>query len=312
MKEAIVTWRWGSAFTAAHVNAWARNLRAWLRRDVPLICVTDDPSGITEAQCLPMLDWPGYKPPHRPDCWRRLRHFDPDWAPADRCLLIDLDALAVGDITPLLDGPEPFRIMLGSPSGAGGLVNPYNGSVWRVDRGMRPGVWSTLDPRSLDAMRDPRTGRGYHGSDQAWMAAILPDAPTWSPADGLVQARVCGDRPPEHATLLAYAGLGGPWRCTVSHREQSRAWQCYADGIREPSPEPAERALIVGYGDVWDDLREALDGWRLLPTTRVYALPETAQMMRGSVDAIPLTFHAARIDAERRNLPTIIVGHDMR
>jgi hypothetical protein len=151
-----------------------------------------------------------------PGCFTRLRLFNPAWAaeqgfePGDRVLVLDLDLVITGDLGPLFDGDEPFRILQG--------VNaanpcPYNGSVWRLDIGYRPDVWNDF---TLEAAR----GAPFFEfpDDQGWFWHMLPGAAAFGAADGIYAFKKpgwpSGDNLPKGARLVAFPGHRDPSQFT--------------------------------------------------------------------------------------------------
>lgn len=145
-------------------------------------------------------------------CFARLRLFDPAWCaergfePGDRVLVLDLDLIVTGDLAPLFDGPEPFAILQG--------VNasnpcPYNGSVWRLDIGHRPDVWSDFSLEAAAAVPHDR-----FPDDQAWFAAKLPDAGAFGPETGVYAYQKPGwprgEALPKGARIVAFPGWRDP------------------------------------------------------------------------------------------------------
>lgn len=147
-----------------------------------------------------------------PGCFARLRLFDPAWCerqglePGDRVLVLDLDLIVTGDLAPLFADDAPFRILTG--------VNasnpcPYNGSVWRLDVGHRPDVWSDF---SLEAVA--KVPHDKFPDDQAWFAAKIPGAAAYGPADGVYAFHKPGwprgEALPKGARIVAFPGWRDP------------------------------------------------------------------------------------------------------
>jgi hypothetical protein len=151
-----------------------------------------------------------------PGCFTRLRLFDPAWCaaqglePSDRVLVLDLDLIVTGDLAPLFAGAEPFKILQG--------VNasnpcPYNGSVWRLDIGYRPDVWTGF---SLEAAA--KVPHDKFPDDQAWFAHTLPDAGKFTSEDGVYAFHKPGwpkgKALPKNARIVAFPGWRDPSRFT--------------------------------------------------------------------------------------------------
>lgn len=215
----VVTWLWStpgyrSTFGPAAVNALAHAVRRHYARPHRFLCVTDQSDGIDQAVEIvpPWDDFVAVPSPHggsNPSCYRRLRGFHPDAARAfgPRFVSLDLDMVAVADLAPLWDRPEAFV----------GLRDPLyprqlNGSMFLMDAGARPLVWTQFDPE-----RSPAVARraGYRGSDQAWMSYALPGEQQWTAADGVLSYRADilprGGMLPPGARLVSFHGRMDPW-----------------------------------------------------------------------------------------------------
>jgi hypothetical protein len=99
----------------------------------------------------------------------------------DRVLSIDLDCVITGNIDHLVAGPEPFKIWKGVLENAA-----WCGSLWRLDIGYRPDVFTEFD---IDEAKRLRSERGLIGSDQAWMYHKIGEAPLWTRRDGILSFR---------------------------------------------------------------------------------------------------------------------------
>ena len=177
-----------------------------------VICFTDDPTDIIcETQPIPASQLLKYG-----RCWHRLWLFSTEAAQlGTRLVSMDLDTVIVDNINTIVNRTEPFVIWRGSyPNIA------YCGSIWALDAGAFPWVWEQFDPTLL--IRDmPRGGSYTHpacraaghtiGSDQTWMALKLPQAATWTFADGVLSYRLeaRGSLPPG-ARIVNFHGLEDP------------------------------------------------------------------------------------------------------
>lgn len=170
-------------FVADHVNRMASMIRRnWPGFSGKIICVTDMPEGIrADVDIVPL--WDDLRQYGK--CYTRLRCFDPAIASVlgDDIISIDLDAVIMGDLRPLFDGEtEPFRIWrIGRES-----RSEMCGSLWRLKIGYAPGIFESFDP---EVALNLRKTHGLIGSDQAWMAYKLRDAPGWTDKDGIYSFR---------------------------------------------------------------------------------------------------------------------------
>jgi hypothetical protein len=195
------------------VNRLHELLKKHMTGEWKLVCITDDNRGLT-CDSFPL--WPvpnckplGHKGPVVPNCFVRLRIFDPEvgkWF-GNLILSIDLDVVINGDLRPLLtkDG------FVGTP----GRHSPICGGMFQLRPGAEAQVWADFDP-----VKTPQTianstqpnGRPYSGSDQAWMSLKIKNPPTWSTRDGVYDHVHVGPRPlPQNARVVQTWGAIKPW-----------------------------------------------------------------------------------------------------
>lgn len=216
----LVTWLWRkpgyrSQFNAHHVNVLAASARRNYNGPLEVLCVTDLPEGIdSSVRVIPAWnDFVDIQSPygaHQPSCYRRLRAFHPDIARVfgERFVMLDLDTVIVGDVTPLWDRPEDFV--------AWGETDPrslYNGSMMLIRAGSRSKVWTEFDPLTSPAKAKDA---GRFGSDQGWLSYCLgPGEARWTTADGVYSYRVHlrsdPSRLPENARIVMFHGGTDPW-----------------------------------------------------------------------------------------------------
>jgi hypothetical protein len=193
-------------------------LRNMVRRHYPkphrFVCLTDDNSGLEDVEALPLwTDYAGIPSPHggqNPSCYRRLKLFDPAIRDVlgERFVSIDLDAVIVGDLTPIFDRREDFLMW--------GETDPrsfYNGSLMMQTAGARPQVWRDFHPQ-ISPGEALRAGR--FGSDQGWISYKLgPGEATWGRKDGVYSYRVhiqpMGGYLPKDARITFWHGRVKPW-----------------------------------------------------------------------------------------------------
>jgi hypothetical protein len=223
----FVTWKWGqpgfktATYNHEHVNIMA----AMIKRHCPLphrtICVTDDPDFVTIPTYKLWDDLSQLRNAsgqHLPSCYRRLKLFDEETQRAldipagDRVCSIDIDALVVDDLTPLLTKQDPFLGWL-----VPGTKHPkvINGSMWMFTAGEEyQWMWN-----GFKADRSPAEAHaaGFFGSDQSYMShqlAYVQSTGGWTAADGVmsyprdVRAQ---RRLPAHARIVFFHGKRKPW-----------------------------------------------------------------------------------------------------
>lgn len=190
----FVTWLWSgktmgskrSDYVADHVNRLASMIRRNTTLPHEIVCVTDMPEGIDPSvRIVPM--WPDLREYGR--CYRRLKVFDPAIRKVlgPRIVSIDLDTVITGNIDHLFTRPEPFVIWGDRSQVDAAQGTPYCGSLFMLDIGYRPEVFTEFNP---EIALNLRKTRGWVGSDQAWLGHMIPAAPVWKKADGIYSFRL--------------------------------------------------------------------------------------------------------------------------
>ena len=176
-------------YSAHHVNVLASMVGRWLKMPHEIVCVTDSPDGIDGGVRIVPL-WDDLR--EHGQCFLRLKAFAPEMRDVfnDRMISLDLDTVVTGPLDPLFDRPEPF-VALRDPSG----FAPYCGSQWLLAVGSHSEVFTRFD---YEQWRLLKPVRGWQGSDQAWISYMIPDAPTWTDADGVYSFKdhICGIKGP--------------------------------------------------------------------------------------------------------------------
>lgn len=221
MELTIVCWKWDNGihpkkqirFTAKHVNV----LRASVERNLSLahrfVCVTDDKTGIhPEVQTININrhfgDYAGLG-----GCYRRLKAFELSSALAlfgRRFVSIDLDVVITGNLNPIFDFQEDFRIWEDSYK----RRTPYCGSLWGMRAGSREKVWKAFI-NNPEACIGSAKDRKLMGTDQAHISHCLhPNETTWTLKDGIynfnTRIRRWGGQLPEDAKLVFFNGKFDP------------------------------------------------------------------------------------------------------
>lgn len=211
----VVCYFWrrpGGVYTPAHVDALARNVAKHYARPHRFLVVTNEPGPFAPGvEVVPdraaFADLRSPEGMGMPSCFRRLELWAPDAAErfGERIVLLDLDWLAVDDVAPLWDRPEPV-VLYRDPL----RPRQANGSMVLLSTGAAPHVWSEFDPA-----RSPKIARdaGFRGSDQAWLSWSLPDAPRWDTSDGVYSFRrhVPDGALPSDARAVVFHGRPKPW-----------------------------------------------------------------------------------------------------
>lgn len=227
----FVTWLWKRTqpnwkrdYNAGHVNAAQYMLAKHYSLPHSFACVTDMPDGI-KGRRVPLWEQP-YVPvqSNLPNCYKRLYMFSADRFIKEQfgplLISIDLDMVILGDITPLFNPADSFRICKGT-------VCPYNGAMWQLKPGARREVWDLFDPLTSPQLSHAmlnENGTHYYGSDQAHISRMLPCERTWTEEDGVYQwpniVANYGGNPPANAKIIFFPGKHKPWMNSVRKRSE--------------------------------------------------------------------------------------------
>lgn len=226
--ETVCTFKWKAhegyrtEFLSEHVNILRRMVARNYAHPHRFVCITDDATGLDpEIEVVPLWDTYAnvHNPsghPKNPSCYRRLKVFDPDIESVlgKRFVVMDIDMIVTGDLTPLWSRPEDLVLLQN--------YNPqttYNGSMLMMTAGARPQVWTEFDP-----LLSPRLSHAAKqwGSDQGWISYKLgPDEARWTTDDGVYSFRMHmrrdPDTLPQGCRLIAAHGLEKPWGLLQKH-----------------------------------------------------------------------------------------------
>lgn len=180
----VVTWKWKSKAGPIFGPEYVNRMRAMLERNLHIphrmLCMTDDTHAIDRrVECVPLPT--EFANTFR--CRRRMWQYSKDRLPlfGPRFLSIDLDLVLTGDITPLIDRPEPI-VMLRI-----GYANVLSGSFILCDTGALHGAYDRYR-REPDAFAQA-TGL-KNASDQAFINLHVKSTRTpvaeWKESDGFV------------------------------------------------------------------------------------------------------------------------------
>ena len=212
----VLTWMWRQdnvlhQYRPEYVQTLQSMVKRHLKMPHRFLCITDQ--DVPNVDCVPLLEeMPRVKNPrwqiHRPQCYRRLRLFDPAVKDivGERYVQMDLDTVIVDDLDPLFDRDDDLVI-----NRSIGTANAYNGSMWMH----RVGTYSSLcfDFNEDEALAANKAG--LIGSDQAWMRWHLGKGtvPTWGTDVGSYQYHSL--KPPkdlpDNARIVFFAGNIKPW-----------------------------------------------------------------------------------------------------
>lgn len=220
MTTHVVLWLWDGwrpIYAAEHVNAMHRMLAAYLP-GCRVLCVTDAACGI-ECETFPVWKEPAFIPHSRPNCFRRLRIFDPAQQTKlgitknDTVISLDLDTVIYADLRETL-ALWPASTFVATQ----GLFSKYNGALWRLTAGAHADVWHDFDyqttPLLLKKLR--LTGGAQIGSDQAWLSHKIANAPCWNTTHGLrFFTRHHAEHGGRDGLLWNFAGSVKPWHDAI-------------------------------------------------------------------------------------------------
>jgi len=181
----IVLWKWTdwknpvrATYSAVHVNAMVKALQANVKVPHRIVCVTDDPTGLA-CETHPLwsdgADLANATKRNLPSCYRRLKLYDPSTQfqmkirDGHRIMGIDLDAIIMRDITPMIESTEKFRFMGWACAGAH-HPKVFNGSLQMFTAGDLDFIWSKFDPATSPAQTFKKK---WLGSDQSWLSMNL-------------------------------------------------------------------------------------------------------------------------------------------
>lgn len=174
----IVLWKWRQEsalipYTAEHVNTMCAMLSGNVPDATRIICVTDDPAGITECETFPL--WKDHAKSqnlsgkHLPMCHRRLKLFDPETQGSlgikrgHRVVSLDLDTLVCGPLHDVLATRERY---VGWEVRGDKRPKVFNGSFWMFTAGDLQGLWTEFNAEAAARVK----ALGFMGSDQAWLS----------------------------------------------------------------------------------------------------------------------------------------------
>lgn len=222
--DLFIIWKWkgwrGDAYSSENVNAFCRMLRANLGYRPNILCITDEPKGITECNVYPIWpQWSNLGSVGKPNCFRRLRLFDPAFCAELGLSLgqwyvsMDIDCVIRRPIDHLFKVEDDSKLRITE-----GLYAPYNGSMWMNRVGDNQHVWLDFHPvDSPAAIKAAKRKRRFVGSDQAWLSLQLPpeDVDLWKVGTrhDIMQYHTHVQDPdlPDSARLIFFAGGINPW-----------------------------------------------------------------------------------------------------
>jgi len=203
-----ILWKWNDdaysvKYTAEHVNIMASMIARNTKAPHRIICITDDPEGVTcetyplwsDLKDLKDGSWPSIvrdKTITFPSCSRRLKIFSPEVTRAlgindgEKVVSMDLDMVVTDTLDPLFEIDTDF---IGWHPGEGRGHTPprfnagYNGSIFMFKAGTCSFLWDEFDP-----IESPKLALAaeYYGDDQGWLSyKMYGKSAEWTHNDGI-------------------------------------------------------------------------------------------------------------------------------
>jgi hypothetical protein len=190
----VVTWLWGTHFGAEYVNKLRNMVARNLHMPHQFVCVTD-PIRKSELGEYVNLHYAPSEFSATPNCIRRMKMYDPRfaWALGKYVLMLDVDIVITGDITPMTEAP----LKAGADLALWKVGYPnhnriYAGGIVLQRAGVLEGMWNAFlaDPlgfgtRALKHTYNRTPGEGWGAiSDQAmlnyWMHGSTLNRHEWT------------------------------------------------------------------------------------------------------------------------------------
>lgn len=189
-------------YTAVHVNRFTRMVKKHYPHPHKVVCITDEPGFIEEAQTIDM-------PVVLPNNFRKLWLFSKEAAELipGRVFFCDIDCVMAGDLTGLVDRDEDFVAWHDFQYSS----IRYSSGTYMLDMGSRPFVWDEFSMDKVPEIEAWMKEYAGHmvGSDMAWMSYILGEEATFDP--GIYRARKVGKKLPKDARIVHFSGKMKPW-----------------------------------------------------------------------------------------------------
>lgn len=219
---ACVLWQ-GDFRKRTYHPGWVTKLKRMVADKLPphnFVCLTNVPEDVECADTLPLTSglegW-----------WAKLELFRPDNGLAGRILYLDLDVLAVDDLTPLVTDqttfmPPSYTFGPGEPASTDWRLNKYQSSAFCFEAGTFPELFTLFEERHRQRFRGDQDWIGYV-TDQDWIAETRPDFETYPP-EWFKKLKNCVDGPPDGTKLV----LSMPWKNEEAARKfewVKKIWQ---------------------------------------------------------------------------------------
>lgn len=192
----MVCFQWNSGYRdykPEYVNILARGVQRHLPIPHKFFCVTEETNGFSsDVTVIPTPDLarevgkiPSPEGPKFPSSYRRLWAFSEEAkCLGDRVMMLDIDCVITGDLSPLFEPQDDF---IGwRPSSQWGKSSRVAGGTWLLRTGTRTVVWTSFSKEAAARARSA----GFRGSDQAWISYVLgAHVKVWKQNCGIYQAQ---------------------------------------------------------------------------------------------------------------------------
>ena len=231
-----------------HVNQLANAIHYFYPRDHQVLCVTEKKEGfnhlVTQIPMPKAAEKLGsLKAPQGgdfPSSYRRMWLFSKEAGLlGDTFLQIDVDAMIVGDLRPLIDYKPEESFMGWRPRKCWGKEDRIAGGTWRLKAGSHTRLWEEFSEHPEGWIRHARA-RKWNGSDQAQISLYFDER-----EKGAIWPKDCGihgaqegvfqwNYPPPGARIVHCNG-------DEKHFGQSKLWMdAYNTAFSKPSTRTIE------------------------------------------------------------------------
>lgn len=220
----IVCWLWNNGFrdyTPARVNMLYRAAR-YFSPQYRFVCVSDTKEGFEPGiKVVPMpraaarlADLPAPQGKIFPSSYRRLWCFSEEAKKlGNRILMLDVDAMILGDLSPLFAIDADF--VGWRPMSIWGREERIGGGTWALKTGTLTWLWEMFIANPQALIEETRSF-GWNGSDQAILSRFLATKyPVWPQHGGIYGAQdgvFWWDLPPKDARVVHFNGIDKHWK----------------------------------------------------------------------------------------------------
>jgi len=232
----IVCMKWGSQFTARHVNALYAGVLRNMEEAFDFVCLTDNGRDLATGikvrpipPCgLPEADW-------RRGCWAKLGVFAPHLFPfEDVVLFLDLDVMVQQSLAPLIKLVRQRRHLV--------IQREWNPDLWSVlpqvlrpDRGAQSSVFGfcpeTIGNIYGNFLADAAEISATVKNDQTYLTQVVTDRSYWPAGFCVSFKRSCtryfplnlllpAVKRPRNAKIIVFHGKPRPWDTLVEAGER--------------------------------------------------------------------------------------------